>query len=356
MKKAFVFGSLVAAIALVWVSIGFVLRVQEGATGQGQVIEEPTTEWYFSDRFNLSFSYPVWYKLSDRDISSGSRVRHSIVMTPDLVPEVQNGEGPTAITVDIFQNDLDEFTAERFATTTSDSNWKLGDGRLIPATVDGKEGVSYTWSGLYEGKSVVIARPDYVYMFSVTWLTPEDEILGLFDDLLRSVSFVSSDEGAWLPYSNASFGFEAEVPETFSVNESYFNYTLGPGKEIPGISFTIPAEMATGTNLSTDTRMSVEVLSRAACTPSDFIQTTSKGTPVTVGQNRYTYAQSTGAGAGNRYEESVYVTKQRELCYGVRFYIHSTVLANYPEGTRKEFDRAALVSTFKKIMETIRFI
>jgi hypothetical protein len=157
-------------------------------------------------------------------------------------------------------------------------------------------------------------------------------------------------------YSNTAFAFSAFIPEGFSIDESYFNYTLGPGKEIPGISFTIPASMAAGTNLSAETRLSVEVLSRAACVPADFILTKSKGTPITVGANSYVYATSAGAGAGNRYEESVYVTKLRETCYGVRFFIHSTALENYEPGTRKAFDREAVTAKFKEIMGSLRFI
>ncbi len=353
MKKALVFIALVGAIVLVWVSIAKVVRIEDGRMAE----EAIKTARYSSDKPELAFDYPSHYVLDQEDLSTGQRERYSVTLIEKSAAEdMERTEGPTAITIDMYQNDLDMYTAEGFATSTADSNWKLGNGDLAPALVDGKEGVSYTWSGLYEGRSVVIARPDYVYVFSVTWMTSEDQILKDFDAILSNATFVSDSVGAWKPYANSSFGFSAEVPPDFAVNESYFNYTLGPGKEIPGISFVIPESMATGTNLSADTRMSVEVLSRAACTPSDFIVTKSKGTPVTIGGNSYVYAISSGAGAGNRYEESIYVTKQRELCYGIRFFIHSTAIGNYSEGTRKEFDKMALVSTFKKIMETVRFI
>jgi hypothetical protein len=183
-------------------------------------------------------------------------------------------------------------------------------------------------------------------------LAPAPIVAGDSDSLATSTAVQKGGQ----PYSNTVFAFSAFVPEGFSIDESYFNYTLGPGKEIPGISFTIPASMATGTNLSTDTRLSVEVLSRAACVPADFIPTTSKGTPITVGVNSYVYAASAGAGAGNRYDESVYVTKLRETCYGVRFFIHSTALENYEPGTRKVFDREAVTAKFKEIMASLRFI
>ncbi|MFA6158397.1 MAG: hypothetical protein WC763_02105 [Candidatus Paceibacterota bacterium] len=180
------------------------------------------------------------------------------------------------------------------------------------------------------------------------------KVVSIQDAKMAADTVVPAD--GWKAYSNTSLGFEAQIPEDFTVDESYFNYALGPGREIPGVAFDIPASMATGTNLSVDSRVSVEVLSRAACVPSDFVDTQSTGTPVTIGGNSYLSAISAGAGAGNRYDESIYVTKQHELCYGVRFFIHSTAIENYEPGTRRVFDRDTLMSTFKKIAETIQFI
>jgi len=342
MKKTLIFIGLILAIASVWFSLArFVM--QQDAVLTPLAIE---TSRYSSEEFSLAFTYPSLYELRKEPAA--------VVLVSDTDPN--RSEGPTAITVQVFPNGDAGYSAEGFATSTSESNLHLGNGIMSKASVAGEAGVSYSWSGLYEGRSVVIARPQHVYLFSVTSLAPEDQIIRDFDALIATVAFSADHPQGWGSYSNAGLGFDAKIPQGFAVNEAYFNYTLGPGREIPGVSFTIPASLAEGTNLSDDTRISVEMLSRAACRPSDFISTTSKGTPITVGQNSYVYAVSSGAGAGNRYEESIYVTKQREICYGVRFFIHSTALENYDPGTRTAFDRDALIGTFKGIMQTIRFI
>lgn len=166
-----------------------------------EIPETPTTqnelETYDSDMLGFSFSYPSKYFLVERDLSTGERERHSITLIEDtpanralVAGEVEGAEGPTAITVDIFQNDLDNYTAESFAESTNDSNFKLSpDGVLTDTELSGEPAVGYRWSGLYEGQSVVVARPNWVYMFSVTYLTPQDDIIPDFGDVLEHVYF-----------------------------------------------------------------------------------------------------------------------------------------------------------------------
>lgn len=160
----------------------------------------------------------------------------------------------------------------------------------------------------------------------------------------------------WRIYSNPDFGFQMQIPEAFEVHDSYFYHALGPGKEIPGIFFGVPAGLAQGTNLSSDSGISVEMLARAACVPADFLPVSTAGQKVMLGQDEYTYATSSGAGAGNRYDEAVYIRKNRDVCYGIRFFIHSTAIQNYDPGTVREFDREGLLSTFKTIASTVTFI
>ncbi|HEU5114893.1 MAG TPA: hypothetical protein VFT82_03965 [Candidatus Paceibacterota bacterium] len=156
-------------------------------------------------------------------------------------------------------------------------------------------------------------------------------------------------------YSNEQFGFEVTVPSGFTVDESYLNQDLGPGREIPGVAFRIPASMADGTNLSSDSYASVEELSDVDCIPSDFlsVQGDASGIPVTMGRNDYISASTTGAAAGNIYEETVFVTRKEDRCYAVRYFIHSANIGNYPEGSVREFDRAGLVSSFDSIASSL---
>lgn len=156
-------------------------------------------------------------------------------------------------------------------------------------------------------------------------------------------------------YTSSRYGFTIRHPRDFSVADTYEYEGLGPGKEIPGISFTVPAVMATGTNLSSDTRLSVEVLPSATPTCDAALFLYAAGTSTTRIDNGMTYsvASTSGAGAGNLYEETVYALTGSSPCTAVRYFVHSTQLGNYPEGTVRAFDRAALMALFDGIRRSL---
>ena len=132
--------------------------------------------------------------------------------------------------------------------------------------------------------------------------------------------------------------------------DSYHIYVLRVGVETKGSKYTIPASLAEGTNLSTDTYISYEERPNpASCDPKEFLDGNPEVTEVTDDGVTYLVAHSVGAGAGNRYEETVYVFKDYTPCNAVRYFIHYGVIENYPEGTVKEFDRTALITQFDSI-------
>src|ERR1035437_7975071 len=59
-------------------------------------------------------------------------------------------------------------------------------------------------------------------------------------------------------YKSSTEGFSIYYPIGFTVNENYVYQELGPGKDINGVKFTIPASLASGTNLGSDSYLSVE--------------------------------------------------------------------------------------------------
>ena len=191
-------------------------------------------------------------------------------------------------------------------------------------------------------------------------------------------------------YSNKQFHFFLKYPTDFIVNEQYRYTQLGPGKEIPGVSFTIPATLVEGTNLSDDSYISVEALAKTKCSAADFLDSyqtkktvtdplaatnggyygfnqtaalyagtkgsgetsTVKGAPsipTTTPGVTYEVLYSTGAGAGNFYEETVYLLSH---CQAIRYFIHSSNIYNYDPGTIKEFDHDALIKTFDQVRRT----
>jgi hypothetical protein len=50
----------------------------------------------------------------------------------------------------------------------------------------------------------------------------------------------------------------------------------------------------------------------------------------------------------------VYAIPGTKPCTAVRYFIHYSVFENYPPGTVKAFDHAALVATFDAIRRTLR--
>jgi len=152
----------------------------------------------------------------------------------------------------------------------------------------------------------------------------------------------------------ATSTFSLVHPADFVVDELYA-YQGVPNKPIPGIKFTIPGAMATGTNLSSDTGLSVESLPRAQiCTGDIFILDDVPAIDLTENGVVYSIATTSGAAAGNRYEERVYAFKNSSPCTAVRYFIHSTNIGNYATGTVREFNENALIRVFDEIRTSLK--
>ncbi|MFA5954872.1 MAG: hypothetical protein WC817_05075 [Patescibacteria group bacterium] len=158
-------------------------------------------------------------------------------------------------------------------------------------------------------------------------------------------------------YANGADGISIRYPEDYSLNADYSYQELGSGKEIKGVSFPISSSIAAGTNLSDDSYLSVEVLpTGTSCTAALFLDERGQGINVrSVTENSVTYSEATssGAAAGNRYDETVYALSSTNPCIAVRYFIHSTVLENYPPGVVKQFDREALLQQFDAMRRTL---
>ncbi len=142
----------------------------------------------------ISFSYDPLYYLFEREAGTPERPQTAVALLEDTEENramidgttTESREGPTAITVDIYEN---TGGLSPLAWAEQDTNWNIGTKKTEPAAVGGESGVSFLWDGLYQGKSIIIVKGPKVYVFSVTWLTPEDRIRVDFDALLASVRF-----------------------------------------------------------------------------------------------------------------------------------------------------------------------
>ncbi len=156
-------------------------------------------------------------------------------------------------------------------------------------------------------------------------------------------------------YASGSNGFSIRYPVGYSVDESYRYQEFGPGLDIGGVKFVIPATMATGVNLSNfDTGVSVEeILNTQECSANLFVDQANPAVSIIDRGVSYSVAEMSGAGAGNFYEEKVWVILGINPCIAVRYFIHSTNIGNYTPGTIKEFDKQALIDQFDEIRRSL---
>lgn len=159
---------------------------------------------------------------------------------------------------------------------------------------------------------------------------------------------------SWQTYRNLNPAWSISYPEGYTISTKYVYDQLGPGKEIKGVSLTIPVARAKGTNLSTDTRISIETLpGGSGCSATAFLDRADHATTLSEGGVTYSVADANGAGAGNFYEEKVYAFSQSSPCIAVRYFIHSSNIGNYDPGAVQEFDRSALLAEFDRIRASL---
>lgn len=167
---------------------------------------------------------------------------------------------------------------------------------------------------------------------------------------------VSPDPGGLTQvYESGARGFTIRYPETFSMNEAYAYQAFGPGKDISGVKFGISPALAEGTNLSSDSYLSVEQIpGQSNCNADLFLYApAASSTEVTEDGTTYSVATTSDAAVGNRYEETVYTIPGTNPCIAIRYFVHYAAIENFPDGSVKAFDKATLISQFDAIRKTL---
>ena len=184
-------------VALIVIAGGFLLLQNSSEVIAPEMPGLPTagaTPTYQNEEYGLSFQYPEGLYLHERkDAGTPERPQLSLFLVEDTeenrdVLEGRNTtprEGPIGITVDVYQNP-EELSASEWVQ--DDTNWTVATSQAEPVTINGRQGVSFTWSGLYEGRTVVLTKGDKAYVFSSTWMSEEDWTLRDFDTIVGSLS------------------------------------------------------------------------------------------------------------------------------------------------------------------------
>ena len=147
-------------------------------------------------------------------------------------------------------------------------------------------------------------------------------------------------------------GFGTTTDTQYTTDASYTKSVAGATTS-HGVSFTIPAMMASGTNLSADSYISIEQLDVTTCAANAFMDTEASTSIRMLGEMEYSFATSSEAAAGNRYEEQIYALPGSKPCIAIRYFIHSTAYENYPEGSITAFKRTDLLAEFDRIRKSL---
>ena len=178
---------------------------------------------------------------------------------------------------------------------------------------------------------------------------------GAEKNYIGCVQVASEPAGSGLSqiYAEPSGKFSLRLPPDY-VAVSPYKYEIGSGDNISGVKFVIPQSFARGTNLSEDSYVSVESLPETTlCSANLFLYDSPRAEERMENGTMYSIASSIGAGAGNRYEETVYAFPETNPCMAVRYFIHYTAFENYAPGTVKKFSKSSLIRQFDQIRSTL---
>lgn len=151
---------------------------------------------YTNSTYGVTFDYPERYDLTERSVGGNGETSGIVVILTNkgaIIP--QNGEGPTAITVEMYDNDVigneGGNSIENWILSSTSSNFHLsGQDRPGETRIGEKNAWLYTWDGLYQGTSVAMEHNGNIIVFSVTYDGDADmEKRRDFTALMDSVQF-----------------------------------------------------------------------------------------------------------------------------------------------------------------------
>lgn len=171
-----------------------------------------------------------------------------------------------------------------------------------------------------------------------------------------AIADVASDTNLTQLYVSNARDFSIRLPDGYT-SAIYQYQNLNQSESITGTKFTVSPRTTKGTNLASDTYLSIEKISQVEeCDATLFLSQQASSTTVTEGQTIYSVASTTEAALGNRYEEIVFAFPGTNPCVAIRYHIHYGVIENYPRGAVHEFDIQALHKQLDAIRRSLRIV
>jgi hypothetical protein len=160
-----------------------------------------------------------------------------------------------------------------------------------------------------------------------------------------------------LRYDNEEFGLSIGRPASSPVETSGFEAYL-PLTQKPVAGFALTPELFQGTNLI-DAGVYIGASSDPAVTEKWDQPVADSGEEplgtVEINGVSFTVFASTGAAAGNAYDQKVYRALRGSTCFEIVEVLHSGNIGNYEEGTVVEFDKATFQGYLEAMVQTFSF-
>lgn len=184
-----------AVVVIIVVALGAVYFLRAPKSPSTTATSTETTQrvlkTFYNQKYGIAFNYPDNYEVKEHDTAGEGTPRHTIVLADKAavasVPEAS--EGPASISIDIFPNAKND-SPEKWVKGNSFSNYKLSpDNKLSATAIAGEEAVAYGWDGLYRSNSIVFNHKKQIFMLSVGYNSPEDQIVKDFASVVTSIQF-----------------------------------------------------------------------------------------------------------------------------------------------------------------------
>ncbi|HVM73283.1 MAG TPA: hypothetical protein VMU13_00155 [Candidatus Paceibacterota bacterium] len=159
-------------------------------------------------------------------------------------------------------------------------------------------------------------------------------------------------------YTDPRFGFSLYYPATAALKATGFDGYL-PLTHTPLIAFTLNPDMFVGTNLNeaglyVGATTSPSIVAHCVEPIINDLETIASSSVMIQG-TVFDEFDSTGAAAGNIYQERVFRTVRDGTCMEFVELLHSGNIDNYPKGKVVAFDSAAFTGTLDSMLQTLTF-
>jgi len=207
------------------------------------------------------------------------------------------------------------------------------------------------WPVIFIGIVLVAA----VLIFALAYGTPSTSSTAVSTSTIAtSTEIIPGMQSA--VYRNADYGFTIEYPSSTTPETTGFDGFL-PVTQRPIVGLRLSSALFQGTNLVEagvfiGASADMQVVNNCLSPASD--QEQALGTK-TIGSTVFRVFSSTGAGAGNLYEENSFRTVRNGTCFELVELLHSGNIGNYPAGKVRPFDESALRRILDSMVDTFSF-